>query len=276
MPSEDAKAAKVKEEGKAETDAEDKSLSSILQARKKNPTNAGTLITKPRPKDGKVKKEEPQFAEDSIKVKSSSGSRPKPAKVKKEDENGDDSDRKPTSKDNSAAKVDKELIKKKKKNEEEKKKGSVLPERNGKKREKKVYDLPGQKRDPPEERDPIRIFYESLYKQLPKSEMAQIWMMESGLLSKEEAKKVYEMKQKKNQNKLSSPIKAVTTAKKSQSATVKRTTAPSPISSIKKKATDSKPELKQPKKRKVVDGSSNEDSDDDFIVNRSIKKQRAS
>ncbi|KAL5999899.1 hypothetical protein ACLOJK_034576 [Asimina triloba] len=42
-------------------------------------------------------------------------------------------------------------------------------------KEKKVYDLPGQKHDPPEQRDPLRIFYESLYKQLPESEMAAFW-----------------------------------------------------------------------------------------------------
>eukprot|EP01018_Ginkgo_biloba_P001965 Gb_27663 [translate_table: standard] len=47
---------------------------------------------------------------------------------------------------------------------------------NGKEKpEKKVYVLPGQKHDPPEERDPLRIFYESLYEQIPTSEMAQIW-----------------------------------------------------------------------------------------------------
>ncbi|KAG1346699.1 hypothetical protein COCNU_06G005280 [Cocos nucifera] len=42
--------------------------------------------------------------------------------------------------------------------------------------EKKVYSLPGQKYDPPEEvREPLRIFYESLSKQIPSSEMAEFW-----------------------------------------------------------------------------------------------------
>ena len=42
--------------------------------------------------------------------------------------------------------------KKKKKKEEQKKKGAkVVAQENGKKKERKVYDLPGQKRDPPEE-----------------------------------------------------------------------------------------------------------------------------
>ena len=70
-------------------------------------------------------------------------------------------------------------------------------------REKKVYTLPGEKHDPPEEvvliqsqicafsqkhvsnnwcyqwffwqREPLRIFYESLWKQIPTSEMAEFW-----------------------------------------------------------------------------------------------------
>lgn len=42
------------------------------------------------------------------------------------------------------------MKKKKKKVEEEVKKAGGA-EQNGKKRERKVYDLPGQKRDPPEE-----------------------------------------------------------------------------------------------------------------------------
>ncbi|KAG8086584.1 hypothetical protein GUJ93_ZPchr0010g9720 [Zizania palustris] len=45
----------------------------------------------------------------------------------------------------------------------------------GKKADKKVYSLPGQKFDPPEEREPLRIFYESLSKQIPSSEMAEFW-----------------------------------------------------------------------------------------------------
>ncbi|XP_048433346.1 FK506-binding protein 3-like isoform X3 [Pyrus x bretschneideri] len=56
-----------------------------------------------------------------------------------------------------------------------------------KKREKKVYDLPGQKKDPPEKKDPLRQFYESLHQQILSSEIAQFWMMEHGLLPKQEA-----------------------------------------------------------------------------------------
>ncbi|KAG6498476.1 hypothetical protein ZIOFF_046390 [Zingiber officinale] len=76
------------------------------------------------------------------------------------------------------------------------------------KTEKKVYSLTGQKYDPPEEREPLRIFYESLSKQIPSSEMAQFWMMEHGLLSPERAKKAYDRKLKRqSQQRLGTPIK---------------------------------------------------------------------
>lgn len=78
-----------------------------------------------------------------------------------------------------------------------------------KKREKKVYSLPGQKFDVPEEREPLRIFYESLSKQIPSSEMAEFWLMEHGMLSPERAKKAYEKKQRRQkQIRMGTPIKS--------------------------------------------------------------------
>ncbi|WZZ72700.1 hypothetical protein YC2023_084070 [Brassica napus] len=79
-------------------------------------------------------------------------------------------------------------------------------------------------------RDPLRIFYETLHKQLPTSEMAKIWLMESGLLPAAEAKKVLERKLQK-------------TGKFS-----------------KKKGSDSKPTTKKRKK-----DSEDHDSRDDFF-----------
>lgn len=92
------------------------------------------------------------------------------------------------------------MQKNKKEEEEKKKKGDNKgADQNAKKREKKVYKFTGQKRDPPEEvmifhceiyiilvqyvnlglfllqTDALRIFYETLYKQVPNSEMAAIW-----------------------------------------------------------------------------------------------------
>ncbi|KAK8933911.1 hypothetical protein KSP39_PZI015722 [Platanthera zijinensis] len=73
---------------------------------------------------------------------------------------------------------------------------------------KKVYTLPGQKYDVPEEREPLRIFYESLSQQIPTSEMAEFWMMEHGLLPPDKAKKAYERKQRKqHQLRTGTPVK---------------------------------------------------------------------
>ncbi|XP_057959296.1 uncharacterized protein LOC131151860 isoform X2 [Malania oleifera] len=78
-----------------------------------------------------------------------------------------------------------------------------------KKRERKVFGLPGQRYDPPEEREPLRIFYESLSKQIPSSEMAEFWLMEHGLLSPERAKKAHERKQRRQKElRMGTPIKS--------------------------------------------------------------------
>ncbi|BAS95677.1 uncharacterized protein [Oryza sativa Japonica Group] len=121
------------------------------------------------------------------------------------------------------------------------------------KTEKKVYSLPGQKFDPPEEREPLRIFYESLSKQIPSSEMAEFWLMEHGLLSPERAKKAYEKKQKRQQQiRSGTPIKP--SVKKDKPESSKK---PSSYNSSDSKA------------KKRVDYS---DDDDDFIVK--LKRSR--
>ncbi|GLJ26390.1 hypothetical protein SUGI_0508760 [Cryptomeria japonica] len=90
------------------------------------------------------------------------------------------------------------------------------------KKQRKLYDLPGQKRDPPPERDPLRIFYETLYEQIPTSEMAEFWMMEHGLLTPEKAKKTFEKKQKKHlQLKPGSPVKPSSSKKNIQKSSAK-------------------------------------------------------
>ena len=52
---------------------------------------------------------------------------------------------------------------------------------------KNDYELHGQKRDAPDETDPLRKFYASLRRQNPKSVMAEVWLMEHGLLEDAEA-----------------------------------------------------------------------------------------
>ncbi|XP_027090116.1 uncharacterized protein [Coffea arabica] len=241
MPSEDAKTVK-KERVK---DEDEETLDSL---KKKKPNNATQ-------KEAKARKEETK-------------------RVKKEEADEDFEQSPPKKSSNKSS--DK---KKRKKEEEIKKKGAKETEQTAKKREKKVYDLPGQRRDPPEERDPLRIFYETLYEQVPNSEMAAIWMMESGLLPKEAAKKIFEKKQKKApQQKVKSPVKAVGTVKsKADSVTIKKRTSTSAVSTQKKRTPDSKVVSKQSKKCKIADSSSESGSDDDdFILKaKHSKKQKA-
>merc|ERR1719229_1178935 len=59
----------------------------------------------------------------------------------------------------------------------------------GTKRTKKVYEMPGQKKDTPPELDGARIFYESLLKQNPDSKMAVEYLLKFGLLPRERAEK---------------------------------------------------------------------------------------
>ncbi|BFG17646.1 hypothetical protein CerSpe_039200 [Prunus speciosa] len=300
MPSEeDAKPVKVQREVKGEEEDDKMSLGTIMLNHKKKSTkimnNANGNSTSAA-REAKVKKEE-QLGKDSDKP---TKAKPKqePRVKKEEKNNGSEDERGSNAKRSSNAMPDKELkkrtIKKMEEEEEEKKKkkkkGSEVTQEQKKKekkgpdattelkkrekKEKKVYDLPGQKRDPPDERDPLRIFYETLYEQVPKSEMAQFWLMECGLLSKEEAKRVFEKKQKRSQQqKLGSPMKAVASVKKStQSVTVKKPSTPVP--SNQKKSTVSKDASTLSKKRKNEDKSSESDSDDDFALSTRLKKKR--
>lgn len=50
--------------------------------------------------------------------------------------------------------------------------------------------LPGQTKQTPDESDPLRIFYESLYRQRPGSKMAEDYCLQHGLLSEEKAQEV--------------------------------------------------------------------------------------
>uniref|UniRef100_A0A1J3F4U8 Uncharacterized protein n=1 Tax=Noccaea caerulescens TaxID=107243 RepID=A0A1J3F4U8_NOCCA len=126
------------------------------------------------------------------------------------------------------------------------------------KREKKVYSLAGQKFDPPEEREPLRIFYESLSKQIPGSEMAEFWLMEHGMLSPDKAKRAHEKKLRKmKQIRMGTPIKP-TPSYSSKPESSQRPSA------SKNNGSDAR------KKKKVVDDD--DDEDDDFILSHKRRK----
>ncbi|XP_061350866.1 uncharacterized protein LOC133295945 [Gastrolobium bilobum] len=123
-------------------------------------------------------------------------------------------------------------------------------------RERKVYSLPGQKHDPPEQKEPLRIFYESLSKQIPTSEMAEFWLMEHGMLSPERARKAFEKKQRKQKGlRTGTPVK--TSKPPAKTETSKKQQQASKNGDIKAK-------------KRIVE--SDEDDDDDFIL--SHKRRR--
>ncbi|KAK4388825.1 hypothetical protein Sango_2219500 [Sesamum angolense] len=124
-------------------------------------------------------------------------------------------------------------------------------------REKKVFSLPGQKYDVPEEREPLRLFYESLSKQIPSSEMAEFWLMEHGLLSPEKAKKAYEKKQRKQkQFRTGTPIKSPPPSTSSRPESSRK---PQPV-----------PKNGEPKAKKRITNDS--DDDDDFVLSHKRRK----
>ncbi|CAL0319243.1 unnamed protein product [Lupinus luteus] len=124
-------------------------------------------------------------------------------------------------------------------------------------RERKVYSLPGQKHDPPEQKEPLRIFYESLSKQIPTSEMAEFWLMEHGLLSPERAKKAFEKKQRKQKE-----IRTGTLVKPSKPPTKTET------SSQKQQQASKNGDIKTEKR--IVNES--DDDDADFILSHKRRK----
>ncbi|KAK4419954.1 hypothetical protein Salat_2408300 [Sesamum alatum] len=126
-------------------------------------------------------------------------------------------------------------------------------------REKKVYSLPGQKYDVPEEREPLRLFYESLSKQIPSSEMAEFWLMEHGLLSPEKAKRAYEKKQRKQkQLRTGTPVKSPPPSTSSSKPESSR--KPQPL-----------PKNGEPKAKKRITNDSDDD-DDDFVLSHKRRK----
>lgn len=146
-----------------------------------------------------------------------------------------------------------------------------------KSREKKVYSLPGQKFDVPEEREPLRIFYESLSKQIPSSEMAEFWMMEHGMLSPERAKKAYEKKQRRQKEiRMGTPVKSLPPP--SRPETSKK---PQPFSPPNRGGESSKKPPPPPPqqiskngdakaKKRILDESS--EDDDDFVLSHKRRK----
>lgn len=117
------------------------------------------------------------------------------------------------------------------------------------KKEKKQYQLAGQKRDPPDENDSLRKFYSSLRKQRPNSEMAEVWLMEHGLLSPQESQNAFDdLQDRKRQMKegVSGQAKGAT-----KNSTSRAVAASSKAPVKKEKRSDSyDDDFKEPKKKR--------------------------
>ncbi|CAL4913558.1 unnamed protein product [Urochloa decumbens] len=246
-----ANASKAKME--EEDDDEDNLPISHSRAKKGNEKQKGTVNS--NAKASKAKKQEVQSDDDDFMPNSQKkNSNAKASKVKKlKDEDLED------------LKGDKK--RKKRVGVKEGAKVTVVKGEKAKK-EKKVYDMPGQKHDPPAERDPLRIFYESLYEQVPTSDMAAIWLMEWGLLPLDVARKVFE---KKQGQKFKSPVK--TTVSKRKPTTPTKTPASSAMKSISAKNSAGKPTSQ--KKRKASSDSDDDDDDDFMAPKAKTKRQKA-
>ncbi|XP_020230484.1 uncharacterized protein LOC109811220 [Cajanus cajan] len=122
-------------------------------------------------------------------------------------------------------------------------------------REKKVYSLPGQKHDPPEQKEPLRVFYESLSKQIPTSEMAEFWLMEYGMLSPDRAKRAFEKKQRKQKEiRTGTPVKPSKPSTKTETSQKQQQASKNGDIKAKKKITES------------------DEDDDDFILSHKRRK----
>lgn len=77
---------------------------------------------------------------------------------------------------------------------------------------------PGQKHTTPTRGHGDRVFYETLLKQKPSSTMAQEWCVNYGVLSREEASKLYKVVMKRK----GKPIPSSSNSKSSKTSTKKR------------------------------------------------------
>merc|ERR1712062_209454 len=110
-------------------------------------------------------------------------------------------------------------VKKETKDKKRKGKDTKTP---AKKRARKVYEMPGQKKDTPSELNGLRIFYESTLEQRPDSKMAKTWLLTHGLLPRHTAEKmVNELQKKKKKTTTASSRKKKSTKSKKKPASAK-------------------------------------------------------
>ncbi|WVZ23767.1 hypothetical protein V8G54_002311 [Vigna mungo] len=136
-------------------------------------------------------------------------------------------------------------------------------------REKKVYTLHGQKHDPPEQKEPLRVFYESLSKQIPTSQMAEFWLMEHGLLSPESAKRAFEKKQRKQKElRAATPVKPSKPETKTETSQKQQQASKNGDTKAKKKIVESDDDGGDDEEEE----EDNDNDDNEFILSHKRRK----
>mmetsp|Transcript_23585 Transcript_23585/g.44974 ORF Transcript_23585/g.44974 Transcript_23585/m.44974 type:complete len:175 (-) Transcript_23585:264-788(-) len=129
---------------------------------------------------------------------------------------------------------------------------------------KKVYDMPGQKRDPPMEGDSLRKFYTSLREQRPDSEMAEQYLMDHGLLTKEEAELAVKRAAKRK-------AKAADKAKSGTPSSAAKSKSPSSAKKPAAKASSTKNLVKKPAGKRSASTAGDDDSFQDTKPKKKVK-----
>ncbi|QCD84776.1 DNA ligase 1-like [Vigna unguiculata] len=140
-------------------------------------------------------------------------------------------------------------------------------------REKKVYILLGQKHDPPEQKEPLRVFYESLSKQIPTSEMAEFWLMEHGMLSPESAKRAYEKKQRKQKElRAAAPVKPSKPGTKTETSQKQQKASKKDDIKAKKTIVESDDDDDEEEDEEEDNDNDNDNDDNEFISSHKRRK----
>ena len=137
-----------------------------------------------------------------------------------------------------------------------------------------MYELPGQKKDTPDELDCLRMFYESMYNENPQSELAEKWCLIHGIIPRNKLDAV--IKKHGIPGKVggaSTPKTAPAPLKKGQaSPAVKNEKAPEVKKKEQEKNADSDDDVPLANKKKIIKDDS--DSDDDVPLAKKVKTEK--
>ena len=125
---------------------------------------------------------------------------------------------------------------------------------NDKKEVKKraTFDLPGQKKETPDELNSLRMFHEAAYKEFPDCESSEKWLLQHGLIPKAQAIKlaVKYAPRRSNTTKKKKKTTTTSTKKKKKTTTSTKNKKKTTTSTKKKKTTNTTKRRKTNTKKK--------------------------